>query len=237
MQLVTMTTNHHWHCPNTHTAQCKQMVIEGHLPVTVDEAIFMAALQTHIEVRSKFNSQCSLKSVSSLSILPLHPHLQDLADPFSHLAPPTISSTLTRNKKRHSLRLKSALPPSYSRIKNISKRIKVQMEEFESCSERNSKHLYIGRCQTNPGYDCSFFSVKVPSGSRFKKNGIQKQLLGINSKRVIFLDEKSKVGMGLYMLADWLPLKSLCWDIDPPDRGLFILFQWNPFNLTPWPLY
>ena len=69
------------------------------------------------------------------------------------------------------------------------------MEDLENLSERNSKHLYIERCQDNPGYDCSFFNVKVPSSGRFKKGGIQKQLLGISTKRVVFLDEKSKVGL------------------------------------------
>ena len=33
-------------CPS----QCKQMVTGGHLPVTLEQAIFMAGLQLHIEV-------------------------------------------------------------------------------------------------------------------------------------------------------------------------------------------
>ncbi len=31
-------------------SQCKQMVTGGHLPVTLDEAIYISALQLHIEV-------------------------------------------------------------------------------------------------------------------------------------------------------------------------------------------
>ncbi len=90
------------------------------------------------------------------------------------------------------MRLKSALPIGYTKTKTLLKRVKVQMELFDNLSERNAKHLYIERCQSNPGYDCTFFSVKVPSGGRFKK-GVQKQLLGISSKSVVFLEEKTKV--------------------------------------------
>ena len=91
------------------------------------------------------------------------------------------------------MRLKSALPQGYAKTKTLLKRVKAQMELFENLSERNSKHLYIEHCQNNPGYDCSFFNVKVPSGGRFKRGGVQKQLLGISSKRVVFLEEKTKV--------------------------------------------
>ncbi len=90
------------------------------------------------------------------------------------------------------MRLKSALPVGYAKTKTLLKRVKTQLEMFEMLSERNAKHMYIERCQENPGYDCTFFSVKMPSGGRFKK-GVQKQLLGISGQRVVFLDEKSKV--------------------------------------------
>ncbi len=92
------------------------------------------------------------------------------------------------------MRLKSSLPIGYTKTKSLLKRVKAQMELFESLSQRNAKHLYIERCQDNPGYDCTFFSVKVPSGGRFKK-GVQKQLLGISGQRVVFLEEKSKVAI------------------------------------------
>lgn len=72
------------------------------------------------------------------------------------------------------------------------------MSEFEKLSERNAKHLYIERCQANPGYDCTFFTVKIPSSGRFKRAPVAKQLMGINNMRIVFLDEKSKVGVKVH---------------------------------------
>ena len=80
------------------------------------------------------------------------------------------------------------------------KRVKAQLAEFETLSERNAKHLYIERCQANPGYDCAFFTVKVPSSGRFKRAPVARQLMGINNKRIVFLDEKSKVSVWEEML-------------------------------------
>ena len=34
----------------TYLLQCKQMITGGHLPVTLDQAIFMSGLQLHVEV-------------------------------------------------------------------------------------------------------------------------------------------------------------------------------------------
>ena len=96
------------------------------------------------------------------------------------------------------MRLKSALPAAYTKTKNISKRLQAQAVEFEKLSERNSKHLYIERCQALPGYDCTFFNVKVPSGGRFRK-AATKQLLGISDKYIVFLDEKTKVRISLVL--------------------------------------
>ena len=73
------------------------------------------------------------------------------------------------------------------------------MLEFENLSERNAKHLYIERCQAMPGYDCTFFSVRVPSAGRFRKGPVVKQLLGISGKNIVFLDEKTKVGVWVYV--------------------------------------
>ena len=36
--------------------QCKQMVLGGHLPVTMDTAVYLASLQLHIEVQSHVNT-------------------------------------------------------------------------------------------------------------------------------------------------------------------------------------
>ena len=41
--------------------------------------------------------------------------------------------------------------------------MKEKLIEFKELSERNSKHMYIEMCQNSPGYNCSFYSVKVNS--------------------------------------------------------------------------
>ena len=91
------------------------------------------------------------------------------------------------------MRLRSSLPVSYTKAKQIGKRVRNQVLEFENVSERNSKHLYIERCRALPGYDCTFFSVRVPSAGRFRKGPAVKQLLGVSNRSVVFLDEKTKV--------------------------------------------
>ena len=108
------------------------------------------------------------------------------------MAPPTLT-TPTKSKKGFTLRLRNALPAGYTKTKPLLKRIKTQLETFEELSERNAKHLYIERCHGNPGYDCTFFNVKVPTGGRFKKTSVHKQLIGVSSKTVVFLDDKTKV--------------------------------------------
>ena len=90
--------------------------------------------------------------------------------------------------------MKMALPASHVKgNKTVTKRVRNQMIEFENLSERNAKHLYIEHCQALPGYDCTFFSVKVPTSGRFRKGPVTKQLLGISDKHIVFLDEKTKV--------------------------------------------
>jgi len=89
--------------------------------------------------------------------------------------------------------IRSVFPPGFSKSKGLLKRVESQMQEFEKLSIRNAKHMYIERCQANPGYDCSFFTVRVPSSGRFKRTPVAKQLMGINNRRIVFLDEKTKV--------------------------------------------
>ena len=108
------------------------------------------------------------------------------------------TGSLTKGRKATS-RIKSAFPPGYTKSKQLLKRIQSQIQEFDKLSDRNSKHQYIERCQGNPGYDCTFFNVRVPSGGRFKKSGVSKQLLGISSKKVVFLHEKSKVSSSIHV--------------------------------------
>ena len=92
------------------------------------------------------------------------------------------------------------------------KRVKTQLAEFEKLSERNAKHLYIERCQANPGFDCAFFTVKVPSSGRFKRGPLAKQLMGINNKRIVFLDEKTKELIASHSLQS---VQSVTRDSDP----------------------
>ena len=65
------------------------------------------------------------------------------------------------------------------------------MSDLDSLSERNAKHLFIEHCQALPGYECSLYPVRVPQGARFRKEA--RQILGVNVKRVVFLDDKTKV--------------------------------------------
>ena len=98
-----------------------------------------------------------------------------------------------KRRRNFTMRLRSTLPVSYTKAKHIGKRVRNQLLEFENLSERNSKHLYIERCRALPGYDCTFFSVRVPSAGRFRKSPAVKQLLGVSNRSVVFLDEKTKV--------------------------------------------
>ena len=100
-----------------------------------------------------------------------------------------------KRRRNFTMRLRSTLPVSYTKAKHIGKRVRNQLLEFENLSERNSKHLYIERCRALPGYDCTFFSVRVPSAGRFRKSPAVKQLLGVSNRSVVFLDEKTKVCM------------------------------------------
>ena len=100
-----------------------------------------------------------------------------------------------KRRRNFTMRLRSTLPVSYTKAKHIGKRVRNQLLEFENLSERNSKHLYIERCRALPGYDCTFFSVRVPSAGRFRKSPAVKQLLGVSNRTVVFLDEKTKVCM------------------------------------------
>ena len=122
--------------------------------------------------------------------------MQELAVSSQEGGPNT--GSVTKGRKATS-RIKSAFPPGYTKSKQLLKRIQSQIQEFDKLSDRNSKHQYIEHCQGNPGYDCTFFNIRVPSGGRSKKSGVSKQLLGISSKKVVFLHEKSKVSSSIHV--------------------------------------
>ena len=94
-------------------------------------------------------------------------------------------------KRSFTGKLKSTLPSGYTKSKPLMKRVRALMQDVEMLSERNSKHLFIERCQALPGYECTLYPVRVPQGARFKKEA--KQILGVSSKKIVFLDEKTKV--------------------------------------------
>ena len=172
--------------------QLKKVVVNGDLPVTLDEAIFLTALQMHIEVRGHHHNY-KQRDIS---------HIQMVAEPSPFIGRlrnrgnSSSAGTLHRisarpHKKSFTGKLKSTLPSGYTKSKPLMKRVKGHMTEMESLSERNAKHLFIERCQVLPGYECSLYHVRVPQGARFRKEA--KQILGVSSKRVVFLEEKTKV--------------------------------------------
>ena len=115
---------------------------------------------------------CAIKlSSPSLSFSP-----QMVAEPSPFINQSRATATPTHAKKSFTGKLKSSLPAGHSRSKSLMKRIRAQMQEVELISERNSKHLFIEKCQSLPGYDCTFFSVRVPSAARFRKGAHTKQI-------------------------------------------------------------
>ncbi|KAL5502434.1 hypothetical protein EMCRGX_G009205 [Ephydatia muelleri] len=167
------TTPHHEHLYELY----KNMVVGGHLPVTLEKAIYLSALQLHIETV-----------------------LQDSGEALSPVA--TNGSSSLARSSRKTLKSRQTLPAVYAKAKNVTKRVSAQMVEFEELSERNAKHRYIEKCQQCPGYNCAFFNVRVPSAGRYIKGSVAKQLMGISNQHLVFLDEKSKELVGQYSLQD-----------------------------------
>ncbi|KAL5502442.1 hypothetical protein EMCRGX_G009216 [Ephydatia muelleri] len=155
----------------------KNMVVGGHLPVTLEKAIYLSALQLHIETV-----------------------LQDSGEALSPVA--TNGGSSLARSSRITLKSRQTLPAVYTKAKNVTKRVSAQMAEFEELSERNAKHRYIEKCQQCPGYNCAFFNVRVPSAGRYIKGSVAKQLMGISNQNLVFLDEKSKELVGQYSLQD-----------------------------------
>ena len=72
--------------------------------------------------------------------------------------------------------------------------------------------MYIEKCQSTPGYNCSFYSVKVPSVGKFRR-GTSSQLLGISDHQIIFLDDKTRDLVQTYNLQE---VKRVHHDISDP---------------------
>ncbi len=85
-------------------------------------------------------------------------------------------------------------------------RIREKLSDFEGISERTAKHKYIEKCLSTPGYNSTFYSVKVPSSGKFRR-GTTAQLFGIGDTKLLFLDEKTRDVMASYDLKEVISVK------------------------------
>ncbi len=96
-------------------------------------------------------------------------------------------------------------------------RIREKLSDFEGITERNAKHTYIEKCLSNPGYNSTFYSVKIPSGGKFRR-GTTAQLFGIGDHKLLLLDDKTRELNGCYDLKDVI---SVCHS--PQDNCMIII--------------
>ena len=40
-------------------------------------------------------------------------------------------------------------------------RVREKLIEYEGMTDRNAKHMYLEKCQSTPGYNCTFYTIKV----------------------------------------------------------------------------
>lgn len=144
--------------------QCYKAIKDGKMPCSEDDYVYLAGLQLYIEDLCEYG--------------------QDFPQRLN-----TIESIT-------SSRLKQSIGSSASSSKQLLKKIRSHYESFlgKQPTERNAKHNYVDCCQGMEGYGCIFFRVKqrIP-GNRSRKKVYITRLFGINSKRIVLLDERSKV--------------------------------------------
>ena len=144
--------------------QCYKAIKDNRLPCSEDDSVYLAGLQLYIEDLCEYG--------------------QDFPQRLN-----TIDSINTT-------RLKQSIGNVAASSKQMSKKIRSQYEMFlhEQPTERNAKHNYVDCCQGMGGYGCTFFKVKqrIPSNRSRKKIYISR-LFGVNAKRIVVLDERSKV--------------------------------------------
>lgn len=85
--------------------------------------------------------------------------------------------------------LKEFLPSSYTKVKNIEKKIFAEHRKHVSTSELDAKVLYVKTARSLPTYGVSFFLVKEKMTG---KNKLVPRLLGVTKDSVLRLDEKTK---------------------------------------------
>lgn len=66
--------------------------------------------------------------------------------------------------------------------------------------------MYIEKCLSTPGYNSTFYTVKVPSGGKFRR-GMSSQLFGIGDQKLVFLDEKTREVTAVYELKDVISIR------------------------------
>lgn len=66
--------------------------------------------------------------------------------------------------------------------------------------------MYIEKCLSTPGYNSTFYTVKVPSVGKFRR-GMSTQLFGIGDQKLVFLDEKTREVTAIYTLKDVVSIR------------------------------
>jgi len=165
--------------------QCQKAIVSGSLPCSVEDAIYLSALQLYIE---------------------------DLSPAEVRGKPSWFFSSSSKEKLSVS-RIKMSLHPSMYKVKNIAKRIKTQYEQFvnSDMTERNAKHNFIDYCQAMTGYGCHFYKLKC-LGTVNPKGGVVRCYFGVSPKKITVMDEKTKVVIGSWQLKELKRWRSLADD-------------------------
>ena len=163
--------------------QSYKTVNDGKLPCTEDDFVFLAALQLYIEDLCQYGQDFPLRINTVDSV--------------------------------NASRLKQSINAQTASSKTLLKKIRSQYEQFfqEQSTERNAKHIYVDCCQGIDGYGCRFFKVRqrIPS-NRTRKKVFISRLFGVNSKRIVILDERSKTCVEKFNSRDlrsWVPMEDL----------------------------
>ena len=144
--------------------QCYKEIKEGKLPCSEDDYVYLAGLQLYIE------------------------HICLYGQDFPQRLKTIESITMSRLKQNFGSTILSS--------KHLLKRIKAQYEDIlaDQPTERNAKHNFVDCCQSMSGYGCTFFKVKqrIPNNRSRKKVHITR-LFGISARRIVILDDRTKV--------------------------------------------
>lgn len=85
--------------------------------------------------------------------------------------------------------MKEFLPASYSRVKNIEKKVFAEHRRYVGITEIDAKVLYTKTARELPTYGVTFFLVKEKMHG---KNKLVPRLLGVTKDSVLRLDERTK---------------------------------------------